>query len=423
MRALRVLFQLLFLSSAVYLGVGFARGWTVSSVERYCPLGGLATSFSLFSEQHLSCATGVFNVTLLVALLLLTVVARKAFCSWICPFGTISEWMGSIGGSISKGLSKRAPRPEGHKTKAGQEPGPGRRRRAAHSGLFAPPRAVDRAFRWLRLPVLALVLGFSFATAELIFRPYCPYYVTFGMNGHDTRLWSYALLGGLLLLAVAIPMAWCRYLCPLGGALWPFSAVGRLRLRRKPSTCTSCGACDRACPHSLPISTVAQVTSGECTLCLKCTRACPTKRQSLTLHASNSSKHPIHPAIVPVVVVAAIFLGVLAGNLLVIPSYSQAFADAASAVDADRQVTTLEVVGVRCVDTARRASNQLEGASGVLHVTAYASERQLVIEYDAQTVDVDGLVRAIEAPVYDAERRQFFFHVFDVVAIDGRSVD
>jgi polyferredoxin len=70
-------------------------------------------------------------------------------------------------------------------------------------------------------------------------------------------------------------MAWCRYLCPLGIALWPFSALGRLRLVRKEHACTHCGACDQVCPQAIDISNAGQVRSGECTLCFECMEACP----------------------------------------------------------------------------------------------------------------------------------------------------
>ena len=423
MRALRVLFQLFFLLSSVYLGIGFARGWTGSSVERYCPFGGLATSYSLLSTGHLSCATGIFNVSLLLALVVLTFVARKAFCSWVCPIGTLSEWLSGAGGELRNKLSKvlRRRRAGDRGDGSSKRRGDSRKRAARGFGVFAPPQPIDRPLRWLRLPILALVLGFSFYTAELVFRPFCPYYISFSMNGHDVRMWSYGILAVLVALVVVIPMVWCRYLCPLGGALWPLSAMGRLRLRRDPGSCTSCRACDRACPHSLPISDCDEVRSGECTLCLECARACPVEQPTLTLHASRSSKRSLHQSVVPLLLVSMIAAGVLAGNLVAIPSYSQTYAESPELADESRRQVTLEVDGVRCVDTARRAAAQLDGVAGVLHLTAYASERELVVEYDGDTVAVDRLVQAIEGPVYDPEQNKFFFHIFTVVAIDGRN--
>jgi polyferredoxin len=146
--------------------------------------------------------------------------------------------------------------------------GPGRRL------PLEPPPGLDRALRWLRLPVLAVILVATWTTGELVFRGYDPYYILVSAHGHDVRLWSYAILAGVLALGVVVPMAWCRYLCPLGVTLWPFSAVGRLRLRRDESRCTACGACSRACPHGIAVAAAPEVRSGECTLCLECVAVC-----------------------------------------------------------------------------------------------------------------------------------------------------
>ena len=147
------------------------------------------------------------------------------------------------------------------------------------------PAKADAALKaTLRLAVLTAILAATWATGELVFRGFDPYYILFSAHGHEVRMWSYGILGGLLVLGLFLPLAWCKYLCPLGAAIWPLSRVGRLRLRRSAGDCTGCGACDRACPHALEVSGVAEVTSGECTLCLECTEACPAPG-ALALHA------------------------------------------------------------------------------------------------------------------------------------------
>jgi polyferredoxin len=122
--------------------------------------------------------------------------------------------------------------------------------------------------------VLVVILVATWTTGELVFRAYDPYYVMVSAHGHEVRLWSYAILAGVLALGAVVPMAWCRYLCPLGVTLWPFSALGRIRLRRDKSRCTGCAACTRACPHGIPVAGAIEVRSGECTLCLECSAAC-----------------------------------------------------------------------------------------------------------------------------------------------------
>lgn len=250
-RRLRLLFQLSIVGAAVFTGVRYALGRSLVSVETYCPFGGLETAYSFFTRRQFSCAAGETNLALFIALIVLTVLARKAFCGWVCPVGALFEWEARLMRRLT-----------------------GRR---DFGGVLRVPARVDRALKiGLRLAVLAVVLAATWKTGELVFRGYDPYYIAFSANGHDVRGWSYAVLGGLLALGLVLPMAWCKYLCPLGVVMWPLSIGGGLRLARRDHHCTGCGACDRACPQDLNVSTVCEVRSGECTLCLECTAACPT---------------------------------------------------------------------------------------------------------------------------------------------------
>jgi len=254
MQRLRAVVQIVVLAAVIITGFRFAMGWSRTSIETYCPFGGLESALSLVTEQSFTCATGERNLALFGALLVLTLISRKSFCGWVCPVGAVSEWFAKLGRRLFP-----------------------RRTEADGAPLHAlePPRRWDGALRWLRLPVLAVILFFTFRTGELIFRGYDPYYILFSFHGHDVRWWSYAVLGVILIGVVLIPMAWCRYLCPLGVSLWPFSAVGALRLVRNEEACTSCGACDRACPQAILVSRKPEVRSGECTMCFECTGVCP----------------------------------------------------------------------------------------------------------------------------------------------------
>lgn len=250
MHRFRFIFQLGMVVAAIVVGARFALGWSLTSVETYCPFGGLETAYALLFRKRFACAAGELNVALMLALLGLAFLARKAFCGWACPLGAVLEWTGRLGRRMFG--------------------------RPSYQGLWIIPARVDAALKVaLRCAVLAAVLAATWATGELLFRGYDPYYILFSAHGHDVKTWSYGILAGLLLLGLLVPLAWCKYLCPLGASLWPLSAAGRLRLVRSDAHCTACGACDRACPQALAVSTVPQVRSGECTLCFECTEACP----------------------------------------------------------------------------------------------------------------------------------------------------
>lgn len=389
------------MAAALAAGIGFSMGLPVSGVEKFCPFGGLETGYSLIMQRQLSCATGEYNLSLMLALLLLTILARKSFCSWICPVGTISEWLAILARKL-----------RGRPGRKGGPPGP---------GLYAPPEGPDRVLRLLRLPVLGLILYFTWKSGELVFRAYDPYYVLFSAGGHDVRWWSYAVIAVILAAAVVIPMAWCRYLCPLGCALWPLSRLGLLRISRSESACRSCGTCDAACPHSIPVSRTTEVRSGECTLCMECTRACTTEGAlGLNVAAGGLRKAPLW--MIPALLAGITALGLTGGSLIAIPSFTKTF-ESVSPASPRAKTVVMTVHGLRCVDTAARVASQLEGLPGVMHFTAYASQGRAEIRFDENLTDAAALRRAIEGPLYDKETDQYLFHQFTVLEIDGKKTD
>ncbi len=388
---IRRIIQFGVLLAALYAGYALARGWALASVEKYCPFGGLATSWSVLTGGHFTCATGEHNVTILLALLVLTFLARKSFCSWACPVGTVSEWVGAAARRL--------------------------RGRRLGLGLVTPPRRWDRALRWLRLPVLAVILYLTVRTAELIFRPFCPYYVMTSFHGHEVQIWSYGILAVLLVGVIVVPMIWCRYLCPLGGLLWPLSRVGSLRVTRHEGFCTSCGICDRVCPHSLDVSSKDAVRSGECTLCLECVDACPSPG-ALTLELP-LWRRALPLVLVPILLVVLAVVGVTAGNLVALPSHTRFVAE--TPAGAATGTTRLLVRQVRCVDTARSAADLLAVAPGVLNITAYAARHILEVDYDPARTDPARLAAALEGLSWDPDTEQFIYNQFEVLDIDGEA--
>ncbi len=396
---LRQLSQLTIVVVAIGAGIGSLLGWCRPVVEKYCPFGGLETALSLLTRQQFSCATGALNLSLVLALFVLTFLSRKSFCSWICPIGTVSEWLSKL---LGRGVSR------------------GKLSKHRRLGLYDPPKSIDRATRFLRLPILVAILVLTFTSGELIFRPYDPYYVLFGFSSHDVQLWSYPLVAGIMVFSAIIPMAWCRYLCPLGVALWPWSAVGRLRLKRNEKDCTKCKACDVACPHSIPISPAIEVRSGECTMCLDCMNKCPTSG-ALRIVGSAGGTKPLSGWLIPALIVCIAGAGIWGAGFIDIPSVTRTYSGSSSNTTSTRE-TVFVVDGVRCVDTARVAAKQLDATSGAIELTAYAASGRLDIVFDPSVTDVAKLKHAIEGPGYDEKEERYVFHRYKVIEIDGSPV-
>jgi len=397
-QALRRGLQVLTLLLVINAGLGYALGWMTFGVERFCPFGGIETLWAVATRQSFTCATGPFNLSLMLALIALTLIARKAFCSWVCPVGTISEWLGMAGRKIRRWRGSRG---------------------GKHLGFLSPTSRRDAPWRWLRLPILVLILLFTIGTGELIFRPYDPYYVLFSAHGHDVQAWSYILIGALLLAGIVLPMLWCRYLCPLGGVLWPFSRFAWLRLNRSDSACTNCGKCDAACPHGIPVSTTDSIDSGECTLCMECTNAC-NSHGALQLSAPGRNRSPIPAWSVIAFVILASVAGYLSAGAFSFSSYEQSYTK--ELPPAGRiSSATFYVDGVKCVDTAEQAARQLTEIDGVLSLVAYASENRLDIQFDSRLMQTAALAEALEAPVWDPVGGEFLFGLFHVRKIQSEN--
>jgi len=239
-RYIRYTFLTVFLGLVLYLALGFGN----RSFEVFCPFGGVESLWGLFQEGQFSCALGPLNLSILIAVLALTIVAKKAFCGWVCPIGFIGELLDKIGSRV---FPKRP---------------------------YISPRLNDR-LKLLRYVVLFTALYFTYKTGELILRGYDPYYAIFSGFGHGTLGWiTYITLGIIVIGWLLIPMFFCRYLCPLGATFDPFSRLGLIKVSRNEELCTKCGGCDEVCPYSIPISEVKKVRHRDCTNCLECIDAC-----------------------------------------------------------------------------------------------------------------------------------------------------
>ena len=232
------------LSVVLGLVVYSALGYGSRSFEAFCPFGGVESLWGLFTEGEFSCALGPLNLSILIALLGLVLLAKKAFCGWACPVGFLGELTARLGGVVWK----RRPR---------------------------IPAKVDARLKLLRYVALAAALFFTYRAGELLLRGYDPFYLIFSGFGHGTAGWlSVAVLAALAIGAFIVPMLFCRYLCPMGAVFDPFSRLGLIRLRRDEAKCTACGRCGRACPQRIPIHQLQSVRHRDCTNCLECVDAC-----------------------------------------------------------------------------------------------------------------------------------------------------
>jgi ferredoxin len=371
MRALRTVVQLAFVAGALALMVRGFMGLTQNTCEAYCPFGGIVALFPLIKYKGYVCRLTELNTALLVSLLVLTLASKKSFCSWVCPFGSVSEWLGRLG------------------------------RKVLRRDVKVPDR-IDRVLMNLRYVVLVavVVLTWTIWKFDLGFRAYDPFYILFSWGGHGTFLWSFAILAGVLALVFVVPFFWCRYLCPLGATLDPFSRPGFLRIRRNAERCEQCGDCDAACPHRIPVSSVAEVTARNCTNCLECVVACK-ERKALAL-----SPFGRKAVVIPITIGVLIAAAFATMNVYRVPTLEHTFPGGRPAV-----VKTVEFVvdGVRCRGTSGFFAEKIAEVPGVVSVTTYTRTNTAVVEYDPSLTGPGEIRAAYESPdVIDGKVYQSF---------------
>jgi len=215
-----------------------------ANAEAWCPLGGVEGLSTYLREGNLICSLGVSNFYILAGVLAMALLVRRAFCGYLCPIGTISDWIRAVG-------------------------------RRLGIPAVAIPAWADRGLSLLKYVVLAVVLYFTWQAGELLFRGYCPAYALVSRHGADILWWAYVVAAAIAIASLVTAMPFCRWFCPLAAVLNPFSRFALTRIKRDPAACTDCRRCGRACPMAIPVDQLPQVTAARCLACLGCVDACP----------------------------------------------------------------------------------------------------------------------------------------------------
>jgi polyferredoxin len=177
--------------------------------------------------------------------LILAVAFGPVFCGWVCPFGTVQEFLGKIGKRLFK-------------------------KRYNH---FIPAK-VDPYLRYLRYIVLGWVVYQTALAGTLVFLNIDPYFALFNFWSDEVVWTALAVLGVTLVGSLFVERPWCKYACPYGAALGIFNAF---KLSRNANTCINCKRCDRVCPMNITPSDDKNVLNHQCIMCLECTseNICP----------------------------------------------------------------------------------------------------------------------------------------------------
>lgn len=220
-----------------------------AGVEGWLPIAGLMNTKYFLSTGRVP-AIHPAAMFLFMAFAVMSLLLKKAFCSWLCPVGTLSERL----------------------WRAGQR---------VFGRTFRISRWADIPLRGLKYLLLGFfaffIVGMSAdVLAEFMYTPYGILADVKMLNFfREISVTAVIVLIVLAFLSMLVQNFWCRYLCPYGALMGLASLLSPMKIRRDPEACIDCAKCARACPSGLPVDRLVQIRSAECTACMECIAVCP----------------------------------------------------------------------------------------------------------------------------------------------------
>ena len=259
-RISQIFFFLMFVWFCVVstVGDGFMqlRGWPVNWFLQLDPLVAIGTA--------LTTHTLYWPLLWALAVIVLTIILGRFFCGWVCPFGSLHQFVGYLGNR--------------RKTTA-QKIRLNKYRKAQcikyfilifflfmaafpslaatlQTGLLDPIPLVTRSFNLLSLPIIDRSVNFVSVTTRF----------------YEGAWLILAIFLTAVLLNLVIPRFYCRFICPLGALFAIISRFAIWRIGKKQTECSNCKLCEKACEGACQPS--GNIRISECVLCFNCREEC-----------------------------------------------------------------------------------------------------------------------------------------------------
>lgn len=220
-----------------------------AGVDGWLPIAGLMNlrycfAFRQFPAIHPS-ALVLISVFILSSLLV-----KKSFCSWLCPIGTVSEYLWKLGRTLT-------------------------------SRNLSLPLWLDFPLRSLKYLLLGFFLYIVFTMPAQDLSDFLASPFSLIADVKMLNFFRYLGTAGIVVIATLVVLSvlvqnfWCRFLCPYGALMGIVSTLSPVKIRRDVRACIDCGKCNKACPSHLPVDKLIQIRSVECAGCMECIAVCP----------------------------------------------------------------------------------------------------------------------------------------------------
>jgi len=313
----------------------------------------------------------------------------KLFCAYLCPVGTLSEWIGKLGDKFK--MKK------------------------------IPGETADNALRALKYILLFITFYFTLTSSELFCKKFDPYYaVVSGFNTDVVISYAMLSLGIFIIGSFFFRFFWCRYFCPFGALtnifrfswwflgiavifkllflaginipliyiLLVFASAGYMleilkmnkvtpslvRITRNSDTCTGCNLCTRKCPQGIDVAKMARVDHIDCNLCGDCLYACPEKD---TIQVNRKKINWLPPALLALLIA----LGLLLGSLVELPTIDIKWGTK-DEISSAGFFTKAGLKNIKCFGSSTVFANQMRNVEGIYGVSTYVGTNTVNILFD-----------------------------------------
>ncbi len=376
-------------------------------VEAYCPFGGLEALSTYLHSNSLACSMSMLQIMMGITLAVGVILFSKLFCGYLCPLGTLTEWMGKLGKKMHCSIEVR-------------------------TGSI-----LDRVLRVVKYVLLFVIFYYTIDSSELFCKKFDPYYaMATGFKGEIIPWLSAVMVSVLFLGGFVIRQFWCRYICPLGAIsnlfkftplfialaalAWGLSALGIegswvwvlalacllsylveiiklkscyfpvLVMERDRDRCNNCGLCEKRCPYHIDIHNFTKIRHVDCTMCGECISACSTE----AIQVNGNKRLRWLPATLAVVLFA---FAIIFGNKWELPTIDEKWGE----WEKVENLETFSMDGlktIKCFGSSKALSAKLQSVPGVYGVKTYVRRHGLVISYDSKVINERKLQELLFTP-------------------------
>ncbi|MCQ2294336.1 MAG: 4Fe-4S binding protein [Bacteroidales bacterium] len=252
--------------------------------------GVLHTYLGWMAKVQLLPAVLAINVGVVVALLALTLLVGRVYCSVICPMGVMQDIFSWMGGKAKKNRF--------HYTKG-------------HTVLRIAALVVFVLLMVFGLNGVAILVAPYSAYGRIATNLFQPVYMwlnnlcAFFAQRADSYLFypvDVWVKSGVVLAVAAITFVvigvlsfrwgrlWCNTICPVGTVLGFFAKFSWLKPHINDSKCIGCGKCAKQCKSQCINPETHQIDYSRCVACMDCLENCSVKAITLGSKCGKSSK-------------------------------------------------------------------------------------------------------------------------------------